>query len=50
MISVLHWVIDLTIDLRKAVSTLVMETGLPSAGQGEPFIFTRNCRELEKLS
>jgi hypothetical protein len=37
-------------DLRKAVSTLVMETGLPSDGQGEPFIFTKNWRELEKLS
>jgi hypothetical protein len=37
-------------DLRKAVSTLVTETGLPSDGQGEPFIFRKKWRELEKLS
>jgi hypothetical protein len=41
---------DLTMDLRKAVSTLVMETGLPSEGQGEPFILTNNSRELENVS
>ncbi len=35
-------------DLCKAVSTLLMETGLPSDGQGPPFILTKNWRQVEK--
>lgn len=42
--------IALTMDLRKAVSTLVMETALRAEGQGEPFILTKNWRELPKES
>jgi hypothetical protein len=37
-------------NFRKAARTPVIETGLPSDGQGEPFIFTKNWREVEKLT
>jgi hypothetical protein len=35
-------------DLRKAVRTLVIETGLPSVGQGAPFILTQNWVRVAK--
>jgi len=35
----------LTSDLRRAVTSRVNETGPPPAGQGAPFIRTRNCRQ-----